>query len=159
MIFVTIGTQLPFPRLIEAVAALVPELDEEVVAQIGPDTGTYAGITSHKTLSPPEYSALFKRARIVVAHAGIGTILTAKARRKPLLLVPRRHAMGEHRNDHQMATARQVESLQGVHIAWDETELARLLKDPQLAPAQPGPGPKADALIERLRQEITKGKT
>lgn len=154
MIFVTIGTQLAFPRLITAIAALVPELDEEVVAQVGPDTNTYAGITVHKTLTPAEYSALFKRARIVVAHAGIGTILTAKSRRKPLLLVPRRHAMGEHRNDHQMATARQVEHLEGVHVAWDETELAHLLKGPQLAAAQPELGPKADALIERLRREI-----
>lgn len=154
MIFVTIGTQLPFPRLIETMVALAPELDEEVVAQIGPDTQTYPGITSYTTLTPAEYSALFKKARVVVAHAGIGTILSAKTWQKPLLLLPRRHAMGEHRNDHQMATAQQVENLEGVYVAWDEVELAKLLNGAQLTPARPGPGPKAAALIERLRVEI-----
>lgn len=154
MIFVTIGTQLPFPRLIEAIAALVPELNEEVVAQTGADSATYPGITSHTTLSPAEYNVLFKTARLVVSHAGIGTILSAKALRKPLILAPRRFDMGEHRNDHQMATARQVENLEGIYVAWNDAELAAFLKGPPLAPAQPGAGPKAATLIERLRTEI-----
>lgn len=35
MIFVTVGTQLPFDRLIEMVDEAAPELDQEIFAQTG----------------------------------------------------------------------------------------------------------------------------
>ena len=43
-------------------------------------------------------------AAAIVAHAGMGTILTALETGKRLLVMPRRAALGEHRNDHQLAT-------------------------------------------------------
>jgi UDP-N-acetylglucosamine transferase subunit ALG13 len=138
-------------------AELVPELNEEIVAQVGPDTGSYPGITSHATLPPAEFGALFSNARVVVAHAGIGSILSAKAWQKPLVLVPRRHHLNEHRNDHQQATARQVEGLQGIYIAWTREDLIRLLKAPDLSPPTPGLGPQATRLVERLRNEVLLG--
>ena len=42
---------------------------------------------------------------------------------KPIILVPRRAALGEHRNDHQLATVRQLAERPGILIAHDETEL------------------------------------
>lgn len=156
MIFVTIGTQLAFPRLIKAMAALAPQLGEEVIAQIGPDNGSYAGITCHETLSPAEYSALFSRARVVVAHAGIGTVLSAKSQGKPLVVMPRRHALGEHRNDHQLATARQLEGLTGIHVAWDAADLAGYLNAATLTPATSDQGPRSATLIDRIRTEIAR---
>lgn len=154
MIFVTTGTQLPFPRLIAAMDALAPSLGEEVVAQVGPDTAPRPNLDLRATLAPAEFAALFNRARVIVAHAGIGTILTAKEMRKPLVLLPRRHALGEHRNDHQLATARQVAALPGVHIAWEAEDIAPLLARSDLAPATPDPGPTAGALIARLRDFV-----
>lgn len=154
MILVTIGTQLPFPRLIGMMAALAPQLDEEIVAQIGLDTADYDGIETRATLSPAEFGRLFDRARVIVAHAGIGTILSAKTRRKPLIIVPRRHDMNEHRNDHQLATARQIEGLEGLYVAWEAADLTRLLTGPALAPAVPALGPRATQLVDRLRREF-----
>ena len=59
----------------------------------------------------------------VVAHAGIGTILGALELGKPTVVMPRRAALGEHRNDHQLATARRF-SGPGIAVALDEHELA-----------------------------------
>jgi len=42
---------------------------------------------------------------------------------RPLLIVPRRAALGEHRNDHQLATARRFAELGSVGVAFDEAEL------------------------------------
>jgi len=60
---------------------------------------------------------------MILAHAGMGTILTAVDLGKPILVMPRRADQGEHRNDHQLATARQLQDVLGLCVAWDEDEL------------------------------------
>jgi UDP-N-acetylglucosamine transferase subunit ALG13 len=127
VIFVTVGTQLPFPRLVAAMDGLAPRLGERVVAQTGPDPGPYPNIETHSTLAPDLFSELFSYARVVVAHAGIGTVLAARQHRKPLILMPRYHYLAEHRNDHQVATVKALKSRAGLYLAWDETDLAELL--------------------------------
>lgn len=154
MIFVTVGTQLPFPRLIDAMNALAPELGEEIVAQTGPEPGDWPNLTLHDSLTPDQFEDLFRSARLIVGHAGIGTILSAKRFGKPLLVVPRRYAMGEHRNDHQMATAKQVDGLPGVSVAWDPADLAPLLQRTDLTPADDTPSPSHAALIDYLARAI-----
>ena len=155
MIFATVGTQLPFPRLIDALDGLASELGEEIIAQIGPQQdGTWSHLDLRDQLTPSEFEALFTSARVVVAHAGIGTILSAKKWRKPLVILPRRHALGEHRNDHQLATARELQKLAGIHVAWEITDLAPLLRAPNLEPATEMQSPSHAALINRLKEFI-----
>lgn len=154
MIFATVGTQLPFRRLIDALNALAPELGEPVVAQTGPDVGPWANLDRRDQLKPAEFQTLFTDARVVVAHAGIGTILSAKRWKKPLVILPRRHALGEHRNDHQLATARQAAAMPGIYVAWETEELHGLLTDGTLAPPTETPSPSHDALVARLRSFI-----
>lgn len=154
MIFVVTGTQLPFPRLITAMDALAPSLDEKVIAQVGPDTTPRLNLETHATLPPAQFEALFNEARVVVAHAGIGSVLSAKRARRPLIVVPRRFDLGEHRNDHQLATAKEVEGLTGVRVAWEVEDLPALLQVKESPPATPEPGPLADGLITRLRNFI-----
>lgn len=154
MIFATVGTQLPFPRLIDALDGLAPDLPEPIIAQCGPHPGTWSNLDPRPHLTPGEYETLFSQARLVVAHAGIGTILSAKRLGKPLVILPRRHALGEHRNDHQLATAREVSAQTGVYIAWDTEDLLGLLTRTDLVAATQTPSPSADALIDRLSQFI-----
>lgn len=154
MIFATVGTQLPFPRLIGALDALAPTLGEPVVAQIGGSEGDWPALDLRRTLTPAEFEQVFTAARVVVAHAGIGTILSAKRWGKPLVILPRRHALGEHRNDHQLATARQVAHLPGIHVAWEAADLAPLLARTDLEPAGDAPSPSHAALVARLKAFI-----
>lgn len=153
MIFVTTGTQLPFPRMIKNVAAIAAELNEDIIAQIGPDE-TVHDFETHATLTPAKFTQLFSTARVVVAHAGIGSILSAKKFGKPVILVPRRHDLGEHRNDHQMATAHEVEGLQGVYVAWDEAQLRDFLHRPELDACTNTPSPNAAHLLSYLKDAI-----
>ena len=154
MIFVTVGTQLAFPRLIEALDVLAPQLGEEVFAQIGPDTGDYPNLKTQANVTPDEFEQRFTGARLVIGHAGVGTILSAKRFGKPLVLMPRRHALGEHRNDHQLATAKAVEKLPGVYIAWQAEELSGLLGREDLEPATSAESLTHSALIDRLKAFI-----
>lgn len=156
MIFATVGTQLPFPRLIDALDGIAPELGEEIVAQIGPgqEGKTWKHLDVRRHLTPSEYEILFTSARVVVAHAGIGTILSARKWGKPLIILPRRHALDEHRNDHQLATANELKGLAGIHVAWEVEDLIPLLNAPVLEAMNGVPSPSHAALIIRLRQFI-----
>lgn len=150
MIFVATGTQLAFPRLIAAMDQIAPDLDEPVIAQIGPDTETRSNIETHANLPPAQFEEIFGQARVVVAHAGIGSILMAKRLHKPLIIVPRHHALKEHRNDHQLATAREVEGTTGVRVAWDIADLPALIQEPDPVAAESTLSPQAEQLIKRL---------
>lgn len=154
MIFATVGTQLPFPRLLKALDDLALELDDEIIAQTGDPAATSENLQLHAKLTPQEFSRFFQAARVVVAHAGIGTILSARRWGKPLILLPRRFALGEHRNDHQVATARQVERLKGIHVAWEETELRSLLGATDLDCADDTPSASHRQLTDNLRAFI-----
>lgn len=134
MIFVTVGTQLPFDRLVKAIDELAPTLGRRVFAQTSEGRYTPRNIEWKPFIRPLEVDGFFQEADIIVAHAGIGTILTARKLGKPVIIMPRVAALGEHRNDHQQATAGQLEGRPGIHVARDEAALARLLAQPLSAP-------------------------
>lgn len=128
MIFVTVGTDGPFDRLIRAVDSWAGEAGcTDVFAQIGRSSLHPAHIQHVQFLSPGEFHARFTTASLIVAHAGMGTILTALRYEKPILVMPRRVVLGEQRNDHQMATARRLCAQGQIAVAYDEAELTRML--------------------------------
>jgi UDP-N-acetylglucosamine transferase subunit ALG13 len=156
VIFVSVGTQLAFDRLIAAVdawAAVSP--DREVFAQIGPSRLRPRHIDHAEFISPQECIDRMMAAEGVVAHAGVGTILTALELGKPLLVMPRRADLGEHRNDHQVATARRFAELGKVSVAFDEVDvpvkldqLQAMATRPQISAAAP------DEFVAALRAYI-----
>ncbi len=150
MIFVTIGMQLPFPRLLTAMDRIAGQTDEPVVAQTGPHDGKFETLTGRVTLPPAEFDRTFAEARVVVSHAGIGTILSAKKMGKPLILFPRRLEFSEHRNDHQLSTARHLEAMPGIHVAWTEDDLERLIMRQDLCGASDEKSPSHATLINRI---------
>lgn len=128
MIFVTVGTQLPFDRLIRAVDSWAGHhSDVEVRAQTGHiGSGGYhpCHMADTPILDPGSSARLFDAARLVIAHAGTGSLLQAAACRTPILIMPRKAVLGEHRTDHQMATAHHFGSRPGVHVVYEEAEVA-----------------------------------
>ncbi|WP_348700007.1 glycosyltransferase [Duganella fentianensis] len=137
MIFVTVGSQMAFDRLIRAVdrwAGTTPGVPH-VLAQIGPSTLVPTHVESRQALSPAEFNAAVARADVIVAHAGMGSVLTAMELGKPLVLMPRRGDLQETRNDHQVATAKWLSKRAGIYVAMDEHDLPTALAD-ALASAQ-----------------------
>lgn len=136
MIFVTVGHQMPFDRLIEAVDRWARQQGRaDVFAQIGATDQLPQTIGWEKYLSPEQFDQQVAGAEAIVAHAGIGTIIAALKLHKPLLVLPRRAALGETRNDHQVATAQYFEQHGYVMVADEESELPEKLS--QLASFKP----------------------
>ncbi len=124
MIFVTVGMQLGFDRLIRAMDALTPRLELPVIAQMGKGSYRPQHMNVRPDFTAAEFEQLIRQAQLIVSHAGIGTILTAARLAKPIVLLPRRADLREHRNDHQRATAQQLAGRPGILLARDENELA-----------------------------------
>lgn len=134
MIVVTVGTQLPFDRLIRMIDELAPELDMPVFAQTGVGTYEPKNVRWQNNIAPVEFEAIVQDCKVMVAHAGIGTVLKAYQYVKPLILVSRRAAFGEHRNDHQLATISQLRGRVGIYDAETKEDLRTHLQS-DLAPA------------------------
>jgi UDP-N-acetylglucosamine transferase subunit ALG13 len=130
VIFVTVGTQLPFERLVAAVDLWAGNQAEnpDVLAQVGSGRTDYAHLRCVRTLDGQSYADAIKAARLMVAHAGMGSILTALDRGVPVIVFPRDDRRNEHRDDHQMQTARQMERMGLVTVAWSEAELPALIE-------------------------------
>ena len=151
MILVTVGMQLGFDRLIEAMDRLAPDLGMEVIAQVGRGEYQPQNMEARVSIAPAEFEGMVERSQLIVAHAGIGTVLTAQRFGKPILLFPRRFDHGEHRNDHQVATARNLQGRSGLLIAMDEDELKdRIAEGLKLNMADAT----ASATAEQLHQAI-----
>jgi UDP-N-acetylglucosamine transferase subunit ALG13 len=156
LIFVTVGANTPFDRLVGCVdewAALRGR--EDVFAQIGRTDYRPANLRWTERLSPVEFRETLERASVVVAHAGMGTILAALEAGVPILVMPRRAALREMRTDHQLATARHLEERGLVHVANNDRELrSRLDEIDRLAAPARIPSVAPPLLIERLRRFI-----
>ncbi|MES9940606.1 MAG: glycosyltransferase [Candidatus Thiodiazotropha sp. 6PLUC2] len=128
MIFVTVGTQLPFDRLIKVIDFWAKDSNSNVYAQTGPTDTIYTNIECVKYLQQSHFEKYFTDAEVIIAHAGMGSILNALTCGKPIILMPRLASLGEHRNDHQVATAQRFENVDGIFVAWDEEQLLDYLR-------------------------------
>lgn len=128
MIFVTVGTDLPFDRMLKVIDAWAGERGRrDVFAQIGEGGWKPSHIEHSEFLQPPDFKKRFNEATLIISHAGMGTILSALFYGKPILVMPKRASLGEHRSEHQVATAKKMMELGNVNVAFDEDELRHRL--------------------------------
>ena len=127
----------------------------DVFAQIGEGGWEPEHIPFRHFLPPPEFKEKFDVADLVISHAGMGTILTALHRGKPILVMPKRASLGEHRNEHQTATARWMRKLGNINVAADEYELRDLLDHiSELPPPHLIGASASESLVSGLREFI-----
>ncbi|MDO3628854.1 glycosyltransferase [Mucilaginibacter sp. BT774] len=138
MIFVTTGTQIPFDRLIRAIDEVHPYLgDVELIVQVAESVYKAENFKIQEFIAPKEFDDYFDRAELIISHAGMGTIISAFVKNKPILVMPRLAKYGEHRNDHQLATATRFDELGYINVAYTEEELKEKLKSLQRTPLKP----------------------
>lgn len=157
MIFVTIGSMFPFDRLIRVMddwAAATGRTD--VFAQIGDGKYEPRNMRFARKLSQSDFGATVEKADVVVAHAGMGTVITAGRAGRPLVLLPRIQERGEHTTDHQIATANWLRGKPGIFVADADADLPGAI-DAALGSSTSGTRfpPVADpAFTDRIRAAI-----
>jgi UDP-N-acetylglucosamine transferase subunit ALG13 len=147
---------MPFDRLVRTVDQWAARRNRgDVFAQIGPTDWRPSTIQWAQFLDPSEFHRRVELADVVVAHAGMGSIITALELGKPILVMPRRGDLKETRNDHQIATARRFLEQGRISVAFDETELMGQLDQIDSLRARDPIGSQASPqLIETIRDFI-----
>lgn len=149
---ITVGTVLPFDRLVNAVAALSPAggRPSHMVAQVGTGGAHPAGMDSSENIDFEEMTGLLGRAKVVFCHAGNGSLMGALQAGCRIVAMPRRADLGEHWDDHQQEILRAFAARGVIEVAEDADDLQPAL---ERALAKPPARARNDhsKLIERLR--------
>jgi UDP-N-acetylglucosamine transferase subunit ALG13 len=128
MIFVTVGTgEQPFDRLLRSVEAL--SIDEPLVIQHGSSTVAPEEATCLDYLPFPDMVTRMQEARVVITHAGVGSVIAALSVGKKPVVVPRRRHFGEAVDDHQVELARRLADAGVVTLIDDPRDLAAVLAE------------------------------
>lgn len=127
MIFVTIGTMYGFPRLIKEIDEIAKNINEEIIMQIGETIYEPKNAKFFRFASREEMKKLYKNSRIVVSHAGVGSILSAIENKKPIIVVPRMKEYGEIIDDHQFEITKELEKEGTIVAIYDTNELRVIL--------------------------------
>jgi len=128
-VFVTVGSMLPFDRLLKAAddwAATHPQI--EVRAQIGEGAYQPKAMKAVPMMAPEVYRQCCAEADVIVSHVGMGTAITAAEVHRPLVALARRPDFGEVTSDHQLATARWLGKRPGVFVIEDASELGQAIE-------------------------------
>jgi UDP-N-acetylglucosamine transferase subunit ALG13 len=140
MILVTIGTnEQPFDRLVSAAAGLGGL--ESLVVQHGSSRVPHGRGEWLDFVSFEELSDRMRAARVVVCHAGVGSIMLARRCGKRPIVVPRRLHLGEAVDDHQLPIARRLHASGVVTLLEDVDRLGETID-------VLGPGALADPLAD-----------
>lgn len=103
LIFVTVGNDFrSFNRLLRKVDDISSRLPEPIIIQRGYSTYIPKNAKFFDFIPFGQIIEFFRKAKIVISHAGIGTIILCQKFGTPLIIVPRRKEYGEHLNNHQM---------------------------------------------------------
>jgi UDP-N-acetylglucosamine transferase subunit ALG13 len=127
---VTIGMHTKgFERLVKKMDEIAGKIDEEVIMQIGttkykPKNARYFRFRSYSKIQE-----LNRKARVVVAHAGTGSVITALEQKTPVIIVPRRKDYNEVIDNQQLDFAEMVEKIEGIKVIYNLEELEKALKE------------------------------
>jgi len=152
MIFLTVGTQFPFDRLVKSVDQAFDGrlINEEIFAQIGETSYKPLNFESVVSLKKNVFDKRMREASSIISHAGMGTITMALKNHKPLLVMPRLKRYREHVNDHQVATARKFEELGHILAVYDAKDLPNgIRKLKNFVPRERKANP--EAVADRIR--------
>lgn len=143
---------LDFARLVRKMDAIAAATGERVVMQTGL-ARTVPDRCEHFAFAPrEEIASLIAESRLVVTHAGIGSVIDVLKAGRSLVVVPRLRKFGEHNNDHQIDLARAVERRRWGRMVLDVDDLDALCAAPP--PPHPAYAPENRALIEAVRGAI-----
>jgi UDP-N-acetylglucosamine transferase subunit ALG13 len=122
MIVVTTGTnEWSFDRLVRAAARLGG--DEPLYVQYGSSKEPHGRGEWVDFISFEELEAKMRAARVVVSHAGVGSIMLARRCGHTPIVLPRLGRLGEAVDDHQLSCGRQLAGAGLVTLVEDEKDL------------------------------------
>lgn len=129
LVLVTVGTDHhPFNRLVEWADRWLINAEQSVRCQVQYGTSRPPHVADGQPkFAHAELQQLVAEAHVVVCHGGPGTIMDCRQAGLTPIVVPRRHGLGEHVDDHQVAFAGRFAELGFIQLAEHEVRLRELI--------------------------------
>ncbi len=154
MIFITVGThEFSFKRLVQAGDDLAARIQERITIQRGHTPYLPSFAESFEWATGREIEAWMQEARVVITHAGAGSILQALKLGKPLIIVPRLKKYNESYNDHQRQLAIALHR-RGRAVMLEEVNPDTLLEAIEQVAGQGLVEPPVNSLARALRLQL-----
>lgn len=132
MILVTLGTQdKSFKRLLDAIEREIEVgvIKEQVIVQAGFTKYDSKNMLIFDLIPMDEFNKLVSECRLLITHAGVGSILTGLKNNKKIIAVPRLSKYHEHTNDHQLDITNEFYN-RGYIMKLDNTDdLGKIIKE------------------------------
>ncbi len=130
-LLVTVGTIMPFDRMVMGVEALISEekISGPVAAQTGKSECQFERLETFESCSFEELNERMRKADIVVCHGGSGSILGALKAGCRVVAMARKQEFKEHYDDHQLDIMNAFSDMGLISIAKDENDLLRAIQE------------------------------
>ena len=157
--FVSLGNATqPFPRLLAAVAAAEALLPRPLVVQHGATPAAalagLSGVECHAFLAMPEFERRVAESRLLILHAGAGSVIHAVRAGKRPVVMPRRQHLGEHVDDHQLEFARTLAASGHVSLTETAEDLPRAIAQALAAPVQQAAETAQSAMLRLVSETL-----
>jgi UDP-N-acetylglucosamine transferase subunit ALG13 len=130
-IFVVVGSQFPFDRLVKTVDIWASNRsDVYITGQIGKNSYRPKHMKYFETMNAKDFNTCFSESDLIISHAGMGVILKSLMENKPMIVLPRRLQFKEINTDHQLATVQALNKMNCINAALDAEELIKYLEKP-----------------------------
>jgi beta-1,4-N-acetylglucosaminyltransferase len=117
-----------FKRLVKQMDEIASRIEEEVIIQTG-GTNYIPQQAKHFSFAPEEeLRRLYRKARVVVTHGGVGTILDVLQEGVSVVVIPRLKKYGEVIDDHQLVFVQELEKQCKITAVYDVQRLEEVLK-------------------------------
>jgi len=137
LIFVTIGMHSTgFERLVKNMDEIAGRIKEKVIMQIGTTKYMPKNAEYFRFKSYPEIQRLCKIARVIVAHGGTGSVITAIEQKTPIIVVPRLKKYGEVIDNQQIDFVDALAEEERVIPVYDLNNLENVLKNREFPPTE-----------------------
>lgn len=113
----------PFRRLLDGVTAIAHDLPQPVFVQSGSTPFHAEGCDSAPFLNMSAFQSRVGLSKLLIMHAGAGSVITAVRAGKVPVVMARRVRYGEHVDDHQIEFARELDLIGRIVVAEEPADL------------------------------------
>lgn len=113
----------PFHRLLDTVKNVAPTLPQPIIVQHGNTPFHAGGCESHAFLDREGLVELMCGSKLIICHAGAGCVIDALSSGHVPLIMPRRRALGEHIDDHQLEFAQMLHEVGKAVVVEDARDM------------------------------------
>ncbi len=132
MIFVVLGTQkFQLDRLLKSIDCAIEDgrITDEVIAQSGNSVYKPKHFKCVSFMDKAEFDETIEKAELMITHSGVGSIITALGKGKPVIVYPRLAKYKEHVDNHQLDIANAFGKKNYVLCCFEEDDLVKKIEE------------------------------